>query len=112
GLTIKPRFPWAGLGDILAHTGFRNVPDLLPLPELPQSERRIPPWVLTAVVLQRLERLLDATARRFETVTADLRAPRGAVDWASYATRRFPIGRALDVPCSFPDLRDDEQLRS
>jgi hypothetical protein len=112
GLIINPRFPWSGLGDVLAHTGFRIVPDLLPLPELPHSERRIPPWVLTSVVLQRLERLLEATARRFETVEADLRAPRGTVDWAAYATRRFPVGRALDVPCSFPDLRDDEQLRS
>jgi hypothetical protein len=112
GLVVTPRFPWSSLGEVLSSTGFRIVPSLLPLPELPQSERRIPPWVLTSVVLQRLERLLDATSRRFETVRADLRAPRGAVDWTAYATQRFPVGRALDVPCTFPDLRDDEQLRS
>lgn len=112
GLVVTPRFPWSGVGDLLATTGFRIVPELLPLPELPQSERHIPPWVLSSVALQRLERLLDATARRFTTVEADRRAPRGAVDWTAYATSRFPRGRALDVPCRYPDLRDDEELRS
>ena len=112
GLVVAPRFEWAGVGDLLASTGFRVTPELLPLPELPQSERHIPPWVLSTVVLRRLERLLDVTARRFASVEADLRAPRGAVDWAAYASRRLPHGRALDVPCRFPDLRDDELLRS
>ena len=112
GLIVVPRFEWTGIGDVLASTGFRVVPELLAMPELPQSERRIPPWVLSSVILQRMERLLDASARRFETVSQDLRAPRGAVDWTSYATQRFAVGRALDVPCTFPDLRDDEQLRS
>ncbi|HJL15894.1 MAG TPA: hypothetical protein RMH99_09570 [Sandaracinaceae bacterium LLY-WYZ-13_1] len=112
GLVVTPRFPWSGVGDLLATTGFRIVPELLPLPELPQSERRIPPWVLSSVVLQRLERLLEASTRRFTTVEADLRAPRGAVDWTAYASARLPRGRALEVPCRYPDLRDDERLRS
>ena len=97
---------------MLAGTGFRVVPELLPLPDLPQSERRVPPWVLSSVVLARLKRLLDALQRRFTLTDADLRAPRGSVDWGRYATTRFPLARALDVPCRFPDLRDDEELRS
>jgi hypothetical protein len=112
GLVVTPRFAWSGVGDLLASTGFRVVPELLPLPELPQSERRIPPWVLASVVLRRLERLLDVTARRFTTVEADRSAPRGAVDWNAYASTRLSRARALDVPCRYPDLRDDERLRS
>jgi hypothetical protein len=112
GLVVTPRFPWSGVGDLLATTGFRVTPELLPVPDLPQSERHIPPWVLASVVLLRLERLLEATARRFAVVLEDRLAPRGAVDWERYATQRLPSARWLDVPCSFPDLRDDEELRS
>jgi hypothetical protein len=112
GLVVEPRFPWSGVGDLLAETGFRVTPELLPLPELPQSERRVPPWVLSSVVLRRLERLLEATARRFETVEADRPAPRGSVDWQAYATTRLAYARALEVPCRYPDLRDDEELRA
>ncbi len=112
GLVVSPRFPWSGVGDLLAATGFRVMPDLLPLDALPQSERHIPPWVLASVVLHRLKRLLEASARRFHTVEEDRRAPRGAVDWEVYVSQRFAYGRALDVPCRYPDLRDDEALRS
>ena len=111
GLVVEPRFAWSSAGDMLAGTGFRVVPDLLPLPELPQSEQRVPPWVLSSVVLTRLRALLDSLQRRFVVSEADLHAPRGQVDWQRYACSRFAVGRALEVPCRFPDLRDDEQLR-
>lgn len=111
GLVVEPRFAWSSAGDMLAGTGFRVVPDLLALPDLPQSERRVPPWVLSSVVLTRMEALLDSLQRRFVVATADLRAPRGQVDWTAYATTRFATGRALSVPCSYPDLRDDDELR-
>lgn len=112
GLIVRPRFEWAGVGDLLASTGFRVLPELLPLNDLPRSERHIPPWVLASVVLHRLKRLLDATSRRFMVVEEDRLAPRGAVDWGTYATKRFPTGLALSVPCRYPDLRDDEELRA
>ncbi|MEQ8819785.1 MAG: hypothetical protein RLY93_06035 [Sumerlaeia bacterium] len=112
GLVIEPRFAWASAGDMLAGMGFRVVPEFLPLPELPQSERRVPPWVLSSVILKRLEDLLNSLQRRSATSQAILSAPRGQVDWTDYATRRFARGRALDVPCRFPDLRDDEELRA
>ena len=111
GLVVEPRFTWSSAGDMLAGTGFRVVPDLLPLPDLPQSERRVPPWVLSSVVLMRLKALLESLQRRFVFASADVRAPRGQVDWSGYATR-FALGRALDVPCRFPDLREDEELRA
>jgi hypothetical protein len=112
GLVIEPRFSWSSAGDMFAGTGFRIVPELLPLPELPQSERRVPPWVLSSVILARMQALLDSLQRRFAVSHADLTAPRGQVDWQRYATTRFAIGRALEVPCSFPDLREDETLRA
>lgn len=112
GLVVAPRFAWTGVGDLLASTGFRVLPELLPLDELPQSERHVPPWVLASVVLHRLQRLLEVTARRFDVIEEDRLAPRGAVNWQEYATNRLPRGRALSVPCRYPDLRDDEELRS
>lgn len=112
GLVVEPRFAWSSAGDMLAGTGFRVMPELLPLPNLPQSERRVPPWVLSTVILARLKKLLDDLQRRFTIHEADLRAPRGAVSWGTYATKRLPGGLALSVPCRFPDLRNDEDLRS
>jgi len=112
GLVVEPRFSWTGLGDVLATTGFRVLPDLLPLAELPQSERHIPPWVLASVVLFRLERLLEQSARRFVITEAETPVPKGTVDWTKYSTQRMPVGQFLTVPSRFPDLRDDEPLRA
>lgn len=112
GLVVEPRFQWSSAGDMLAGTGFRVVPELLPLPDLVQSERRVPPWVLSSVVLARLKSLLDSLQRRFTMTEADLGAPKGQVDWERYTSARLPLGRALEVPCRFPDLRDDEEIRS
>ena len=112
GLVIEPRFRWSSIGEVLAGTGMRITPELLPLPELPKSERRVPPWVLSSIVLRRIESLLDRLNRRFVLHSADLRAPRGQVDWNSYARLRVPVGKATEVPCTFPDLRDDLFLKS
>lgn len=112
GLVVEPRFGWRSAGDVLATMGFRVVPELMPVPEVPLSDRHVPPWVLSSVLLRRIEALLDATQRRFVMAHADLRAPRGAVDWTAYATTRLARGRALDVPCTYPDLQDDHELRA
>jgi hypothetical protein len=112
GLVIEPRFTWSSAGEMLSGTGFRVVPELLPLPDLPQSERHVPPWVLSSIVLMRLQKLLDSLQRRFSMLESDEQAPRGAVRWGTYATVRMPAGRMLDVPCRYPDLRNDEELRS
>ena len=112
GLVIEPRFQWSSVGEMLAGMGFRVVPKLLPFPDLPQSERRVPPWVLSSIVLERIERLLHSMQRRFIVVEENRVGPQGAVLWDTYITSRFPLGHALDVPCRFPDLRADEELRS
>jgi hypothetical protein len=111
GLVVQPRFPWMGIGPMLSEMGWRVAPSPLRLPLLRRSERRVPSWVLSSMVLVRMNALLDTLDRRFEVVTEDRSAPRGRIDWAAYATTRLPRAQALSIPCSFPDLRDDRQLK-
>ena len=111
GLVVQPRFPWPGIGPMLAEMGWRVSPTPLRLPLLRRSERRVPPWVLSFMILARLKALLDSLDRRFEMISEDRSAPRGTVDWLSYATRSMSTARFLSVPCTFPDLRDDRLLK-
>ena len=56
--------------------------------------------------------LLDSLERKFDLVREERPAPRGSVDWGGYANRQISRGHFLQVPCQFPDLRDDCRLRS
>ena len=111
GLVVQPRFAWAGIGPMLAEMGWRVSPLPLRLPLLRRSERRVPVWVLSSMILVRLKALLDSLNRRFELTTETLLAPRGRVNWAQYVTRSLPSAGFLSVPCTFPDLRDDRLLK-
>jgi len=111
GLVVQPRFPWSGIGPMLAEMGWLVSPSPLRLPLLKRSERRVPPWVLSFMVLARLKALLDRLERRFEIVREIKPAPKGFVDWAAYCSREMPRAKFLAVPCTFPDLRDDRQLK-
>jgi 5-methylcytosine-specific restriction endonuclease McrBC regulatory subunit McrC len=96
---------------MLAEMGWLISPTPLKLPLLKRSERRVPPWVLSFMILARLKALLERLERRFEFVTDARSAPKGNIDWARYATRHMPRGDFLSVPCTFPDLRDDRRLK-
>ena len=112
GLVIEPRFSWSSAGDMLVGTGFRITPDILPLPRMvPNSDRQIPSWVLSATVLMRIEALIKQSSRRFEINEAILSAPKGQVNWARYATNHWAQGQCLSIPCRFPDLLEDTKLR-
>lgn len=111
GLIVQPRFPWSGIGPMLAQMGWMVSPSPLRLPLLRYSERRVPLWVLSFMMLSRLKALTDRQERRFEMVEQSLPAPRGSVLWTRYASRSLPHARALQVPCSFPNLQDDRWLR-
>jgi len=63
------------------------------------------------MVLSRLKALLDRLDRRFEIAAESLSAPKGSVRWEQYATQELPRGHFLSVPCTFPELRDDRQLK-
>jgi hypothetical protein len=110
GLVIQPRFPWPGIGPMLAEMGWRIAPTPLKLPLLKRSERKVPPWVISCMVLARLKALLESLSRRFELVNENRTAPRGTVRWSQYATQYLARGQFLSVPCTFPDLRDDRLL--
>jgi len=112
GLIVEPRFSWSSIGEVLSVTGFKVVPKLLPYAELPQSDRKIPPWVLSSIVLVRLKRLLSSMSRKFVVIEEDTSTPKGAIDWDSYVIRRIPHAKHLSVPCEFPDLRDDQDLKA
>jgi hypothetical protein len=111
GLVVQPRFPWAGIGPMLAEMGWRVSPTPLRLPLLRRSERRVPIWVLSFMILVRLQALLDSLDRRFELTREIKQAPRGTVHWADYAMKSLPIAKLLSIPCTFPDLRDDRLLK-
>lgn len=111
GLVIQPRFPWAGIGPMLAEMGWLISPSPLKLPTLKRSERRVPPWVLSFMVLTRFKALLDRLERRFEVTSETRDSPKGTIEWSRYATQQMPRGAFLSVPCTFPELRDDQELK-
>jgi len=111
GLIVQPRFSWIGIGPMLAEMGWLITPSPVRLPLLKRSERRVPLWVLSFMVLSRLKAMLDRLERRFEITTETRSSPKGRIEWAEYATRQMPRGDFLSVPCTFPDLRDDRQLK-
>ena len=111
GLVVQPRFPWRGIGPMLADMGWKVAPTPLKLPLLRRSERRVPAWVLSSMILVQLQALLDSLTRRFESTTELRTAPRGRVDWSDYAQKQLPRGQFVAVPCTYPDLRDDRILK-
>src|SRR5262245_8854596 len=96
---------------MLAEMGWRVSPTPLRLPLLRRSERRVPIWVLSFMILARLKVLLESLNRRFELTTESRRAPRGTVRWNEYARTSLGHARFLSIPCTFPDLRDDRLLK-
>ena len=111
GLVIQPRFPWPGIGPMLGEMGWRITPSLLKLPLLHRSERRVPPWVLSSIILVRLSALLNSLTRKFELVNEDRSSPRGRIDWGEYARRSLPAGRFLSLPCTYPELEEDRLIK-
>ncbi len=111
GLVVRPRFAWRGLGPTWLETGWTVVPTILGGPQLPQSDRRTPLWVLSSVVLHRLSLMLRQIDRRFAMQDAVLPAPRGGVRWDQYAAQHLPRAQFTSVPCRVPVLERDHDLR-
>jgi len=111
GLSVQPRFPWSGIGPMLSQMGWRIVPVPLRLPLLNRSERRVPPWVLSSMVIERMRDLLKMSRPQFLMKQEQLQAPRGRVDWSAYAAHSLPRGRFDALPCTFPALETDPMFR-
>ncbi len=43
GLVVRPRFGWAGVGQVLDQTGWAAMPEMLPQPLVPGSGREVAP---------------------------------------------------------------------
>lgn len=110
GVIVKPRFPWSGIGTMLAQMGWRIAPAPLKLETFRGSEKSIPRWVLSSMIVLRIHALLKTLARRFDVIKEYLNAPRGQVQWTEYATQSLPTANFLSIPCTFPDLRQDRYL--
>jgi 5-methylcytosine-specific restriction endonuclease McrBC regulatory subunit McrC len=96
---------------MLGQMGWRVAPRPLRLPLLRRSERRVPPWVISLMVIERLELLVRQLTRRFELTEQTLSAPKGTILWQPYISRQIAKGNLHHVPCRFPDLRDDRLLK-
>lgn len=112
GLLVVPRFGWAGVGRVLAQTGWHARPDFLRLPLVPGSARAVPPWVLAGPVLARLTALLRVLRRDFQETEAVLQRPRGRILWDQYRTHSLARGHWDRLPCRYPDLAPDRTLRA
>lgn len=110
GLVIAPRFGWSGVGTMLSSTGAKVIPELPRLPMLPRSELSVPPWIISAVVLNRLEQLLRISPRRFCEVSDLCDRPRGRVHWNEYISEHVALSHPERLPCSFSALQDDQGL--
>lgn len=111
GLVVKPRFGWAGVGQILHETGWHAAPEFLDLPMVPGSAREVPPWVLAGPVLSRLEALLRSISPGYRQAEEVLLKPRGHIIWTRYLSQSLARGTWHHMPCSFPDLTTDPLLR-
>lgn len=111
-LVIKPRFGWNGVGPVLSRTGFRYLPEILKIPQLRISEAHIPPWVLSTVVLSRIENLIKKLDRRFEMITETNPIPKGTVDWSDYAVNKVPKAKILAFKSTYSDLVDNRLVKS
>lgn len=112
GLVIKPRFEWSGLGPMLSMMGWKVVPTPIKLPLIPGTERKVPQWVLASITLNRIKLLLDNIHRDFDFSEADLLAPKGTVNWNTYVIKKLSSVKFLNIPCKFPDLKENNELKS
>ena len=97
---------------MLAQMGWRVTPSLLKLPLVKGTERKIPPWVLSSVILVRLKNLLDLLDRHFEIIHSEEKIPKGKINWTTYSTRSIPTANFFKIPCQYPSLIDDRELIS
>jgi 5-methylcytosine-specific restriction endonuclease McrBC regulatory subunit McrC len=110
GLVIQPRFGWDGIGAMLAGTGATVLPQLPRMPALPRADTGVPPWVISAVVLSRLEAFMQHSPRRFAEVNALCDRPRGRIHWGKYISEHLARAHPESVPCAYSALQQDEAL--
>lgn len=112
GIVIKPRFGWGGVGRVLNEVGWNASLEITDLPMVPGSGREVPPWVIAGPVISRLAALLAQVRRGYREAHETLTKPRGKIIWNEYLAGSFRNSRWHQLPCTFPELSNDPQLRS
>jgi len=112
GVVIRPRFGWSGVGRVLSEVGWHASPQFIDLPLVPGSGREVPPWVLAGPVIARLADLLAHVRRGYRQTQETLQKPRGKILWAEYLAGPMRTGKWHHLPCRFPELSNDPNLRS
>lgn len=110
GVVIQPRIEWTGLGGMLTTMGWKVVPELQRIAPLPMSDREIPSWVLSSVIISRLEKLFRDIARRYEVRRENLQCPRGRIVWGDYVSKQMPQAEFATLPCEYSYLEDNRTL--
>ena len=82
---------------MLAEMGWLVSPTPLRLPLLRRSERRVPAWVLSFMVLSRLKALLDRLDRRFEIAVSLYPHPKDRFDGNNMHSGNYPA----DTSCRY-----------
>jgi len=112
GIVIKPRFGWGGVGRVLNEIGWNTSLEFAELPMVPGSGREVPPWVIAGPVIFRLAELLSHVRRGYREAHETLTKPRGKIVWKEYLSGPLLAGMWHQLPCTFPELSNDPQLRS
>lgn len=112
GVVIKPRFGWGGVGKVLNEVGWHASLEFVDLPMVPGSGREVPPWVIAGPVISRLAALLTQVRRGYREAHETLTKPRGKIIWSEYISGSFRTGMWHQLPCTFPELSNDPELRS
>lgn len=112
GLIVEPKFGWNDIGPLLHCIGWAASPQLLSLPMIPGSAKEIPPWVLAGPIIERLAQLLMTINKSFSMEMDFRETPRGTILWNKYFSQSIVTGKYQKIPCKFPDLNQNNVLRS
>ena len=112
GLVVRPRFGWNDIGPLLQEIGWTASPQLLEFPLVPGAAREVPPWVLAGPILERFRILIRELTRGFRLHEEVRQSPRGQIIWQRYVSEHVSRGAYHRLPCRFPELGPDMQLRA
>ena len=112
GLVVRPRFGWNDIGPLLQEIGWTASPQLLEFPLVPGAAREVPPWVLAGPILECFRTLIRELTRGFRLHEEVRQSPRGQIVWQRYVTEQVSRGAYHQLPCRFPELGPDMQLRA
>lgn len=93
GLCITPKSGWGGLGVLLSDTQTLIEPQLPRIGVLPKSDAQTPTWVISAIVLKRLERLILTLPKAFFSLITQSSQPSGSIVWNQYIQEGLSVGR-------------------